>query len=163
MLVSRAGGRGRRQPSLTRAPSEGRRGGGRRRQASAIGRVQPPPWLRCPHRTCTGACIHAGGSTMGFCDTYAVTQWRCVIEAITITSTLVDLSNHSQISPPTWFHPRTSTRATRQENAPHRSHKGARGALVSSLSRPWALWKGVSTNDVQKGRWITKLNNVNTQ
>ena len=40
---------------------------------------------------------------------------------------------------------------------------GAGGALVSSLSRPWALWNGVSTDDVQKGKWITKLNHLQTQ
>ena len=114
--------------------------------------------LSAPHLH-GGACIHAGGSTMGFCDTYVLTQWRCVDEAI--TSMLVDLSNHSQISPPTWFPLKdidTSNKAGKRT-----ALTGARGALVSSLSRPWALWNGVSTDDVQKGKWITKLNHLQTQ
>ena len=82
--------------------------------------------LSAPHLH-GGACIHAGGSTMGFCDTYVLTQWRCVDEAI--TSMLVDLSNHSQISSPTWFPSRTSTLATRQENAPPSQGPAARSFL----------------------------------
>ena len=72
---------------------------------------------------------------------------------------LVDISNHFQISPTTF--PKdidTSNKAGKRT-----ALTGARGALVSSLSRPWALWKWVSTNDVQKGKWITKLNHLQTQ
>ena len=145
MLVSRAGGRAtgagavphtRTERGRTAAASE-------RDRASAAATVAS---LSAPHLH-GGACIHAGGSTMGFCDRYVLAQWRCVIEAI--SSMLVDLSNHSQISPPTWFLLKdidTSNKAGKRT-----ALTGARGALVSSLSRPWALWNGVSTDVVQKG------------